>query len=142
MAEDIGAAVERILKDPAFSNLVRELGGGDGTDLMGRLPEVMKTLGPILGSGGGGADPGETKPDGPKPDPPPAEQSAAPVPVEVIGKKPFSRGNAEKLFLALRPYLGDRRRTMVDRCVSVMQMTELMKAAGIADLGGRGEGAH
>ena len=33
--EDLGAAVERIMADPAFSRMVKELGGGDG--LCGRL---------------------------------------------------------------------------------------------------------
>ena len=56
MAEDIGAAVERILRDPAFSGLVRELGGED-VDLASRLPEAMKLLGPLLGIKDPKADP-------------------------------------------------------------------------------------
>ena len=47
--EDLGAAVERIMADPAFSKMVKELGGGDGGDLMEKLPRVMETLGPMLG---------------------------------------------------------------------------------------------
>ena len=145
MTEDIGAAVERIMRDPAFAGLVKELGGGDSADLMSRLPEVMKTIGPILGAAGEtGAEQEreERKETEASPDPAPVKpETAAPVPVEVLGKKPFSRSNAEKLFLALKPYLGNRRRDMVDRCVSVMQMSELLKAAGIAGTGGGGEGS-
>ena len=43
----------------------------------------------------------------------------------------YNRTNAERLFLALRPYLGERRRGLVDRCVSVMKMGELLKAVGM-----------
>ena len=142
MAEDIGAAVERIMRDPAFAGLVKELGGGESADLMSRLPEVMKTIGPILGAVGEKGPAQEAADTEASPDPAPAKQeTAAPVPVEVLGKKPFSKSNAEKLFLALKPYLGNRRRDMVDRCVSVMRMSELMKAAGIAGTVSGGEGS-
>lgn len=127
--EDLGAAVERIMADPAFSRMVKELGGGDSGDLMEKLPQVMETLGPILG--GDNADktadpPPEKKEEDRKAENPLPQISA------VVGKRPYSRTNAEKLFIALRPYLGDRRREMVDRCVQVMQMGDLLRAAGAA----------
>ena len=104
---------------------------------MNRLPDVMAALGPFLNSVGDGkkdpsdgADPGgegeemsgESRAEE-------AESGSLPA---VIGKKPFRKTDAERLFLALKPYLGERRQNMVDRCVSVMQMSNLLKAAGVA----------
>ena len=128
--EDIGAAVERIMADPEFARMVKEL-GGDGGDLMEKLPGVMETLGPILGGAGRGAD---SQNGGKNPD----ESSGAaekPVPHPLApsngGTERYNRTNAERLFLALRPYLGERRRGLVDRCVSVMKMGEILKAVGM-----------
>ena len=141
--EDIAAAAERILSNPEFARMVREMGGGDGGDLMSRLPDVMAALGPVLNSvRASGEEPGSgTETDGPEPgrkeggDPtvssPEKDGESGPMPA-VIGKKPFRKTDAERLFLALRPYLGERRKTMLDRCVSVMQMSDLLKAVGTA----------
>ena len=123
--EDIGAAVERILADPEFGRMVKELGGGESGDLTAKLPEVMETLGPIFGGVG---KTGEERDPAKE-----AElQSAAPSSEgRGAGRVPYNRSNAEKLFLALRPYLGERRRGLVDRCVSVMKMGEILKAVGM-----------
>ena len=146
--EDLGAAVERIMADPALSRMVKELGGGDGGDLMEKLPKVMKTLGPMLGgSGGNGGEAAPSSPDGSGARTAPAESSAPAepgpaVPMEGVqsktGGRPYNRSDAEKLFLALKPYLGERRRELADRCVSLMQMGELMKAAGLLSRHGAG----
>ena len=147
--EDLGAAVERIMADPAFSRMVKELGGGDGGDLMEKLPKVMETLGPMLGGGNGGeAAPSSPGSSGTRTAPSePAESGAEPepaMPAEGImskaGGRPYNRSDAEKLFLALKPYLGERRRELADRCVSLMQMGELMKAAGLLSRHGAGGG--
>ena len=160
--EDLGAAVERIMADPAFSRMVKELGGGDGGDLMEKLPKVMETLGPMLGGGNGGeavpsspgssgtrAAPAEssgTAEPGAEPGAESgAESGAGPaMPADGIlskaGSRPYNRSDAEKLFLALKPYLGERRRELADRCVSLMQMGELMKAAGLLSRHGAGGG--
>ena len=147
--EDLGAAVERIMADPAFSKMVKELGGGDGGDLMEKLPRVMETLGPMLGGSvheGEGAEKAESRNDDggdSKPGPVGGEQTAPPqtgiapdgIPA-AIGRRAWNRSDAEKLFLALKPYLGERRRDLADRCVSLLQMGELLKAAGLIS-GGR-----
>ena len=154
--EDLGAAVERIMADPAFSKMVKELGGGDGGDLMEKLPRVMETLGPMLGGSvhdGEGekktdsrsdeAGTSEPEPVASKPEPGGGEQTAQPgtgiapggFPA-TIGRRPWNRSDAEKLFVALKPYLGERRRDLADRCVSLLQMGELLKAAGLIS-GGR-----
>ncbi len=136
--EDVGAAVEKILRNPDFARLVKDLGGTDNEDLVNRLPEVMETLGPLLGGSAGTESKGEILPEGDDGE----DASEAPVgnggtenglspPQTVIGRRPFNRSDAEKLFLALRPYLGDRRRELVDRCMSVMKMGDLLKAAGL-----------
>ena len=148
--EDLGAAVERIMTDPAFSRMVKELGGGDGGDLMEKLPKVMETLGPMLGGGNGGeAVPSSPGSSGTRAAPAessePAESGAGPaMPADGIlskaGSRPYNRSDAEKLFLALKPYLGERRRELADRCVSLMQMGELMKAAGLLSRHGAGGG--
>ena len=144
--EDLGAAVERIMADPAFGRMVKELGGGDMGDLRERVPQVMETLGPLLG--GMGKEKDEEAEEGDTADAPasrevPAdnvENSAGPA--VLSGHKPYSRTDAERLFLALKPYLGDRRRDLVDRCLSVMRMGALLKAAGLtpglSDGAGRG----
>lgn len=143
--EDIAAAAERILSNPEFARVVREMGGGDGGDLMSRLPDVMATLGPLLnsvrasgedlGSGSGtetdGPGPGRTEEEDPAVSSREKDGESGPMPA-VIGKKPFRKTDAERLFLALRPYLGERRQIMLDRCVSVMQMSDLLKAVGAA----------
>ena len=148
--DDLGAAVERIMADPAFSKMVKELGGGDGVDLMEKLPRVMETLGPLLG-GSGGESAGKKDTGGESTVPETMQASSegtgetvrtdiyGSIPA-LIGRKPYNRSDAEKLFLALKPYLGQRRRELADRCVSLMQMGELLKAAGLTFAGSAGGG--
>ena len=130
--EDLGAAVERIMADPAFGKMVKELGGGDMGDLRERVPQVMETLGPLLGGMDGEKDGGEgteAKPASREASEDNGADSA--VPAVLTGHKSWDRTNAERLFLALKPYLGDRRRDLVDRCLSVMRMGALLKSAGL-----------
>ena len=140
------------MADPAFSRMVKELGGGDGGELMEKLPKVMETLGPMLGGGNGGeavpSSPGSSgtraaPAESSEPADSGAESGAGPaMPADGIlskaGSRPYNRSDAEKLFLALKPYLGERRRELADRCVSLMQMGELMKAAGLLSRHGAG----
>ena len=129
--EDLAAAVERIMADPAFGKMVKELGGGDMGDLRERVPQVMETLGPLLGGMDGKKDEGE----GAAPEPAQRETSDDGAdhvkPTVLTVPKSWDRTNAERLFLALKPYLGDRRRDLVDRCLSVMRMGALLKASGL-----------
>ena len=63
---DIGAVVSKLMSDPKVADLVKELKSGgeakhtqatpdlsalDKSDLMGRLPEIMSTLGPLVKEG-------------------------------------------------------------------------------------------
>ena len=136
--DDVGAALEKILGNPDFARLVKDLGGTDNGDLVNRLPEVMEALGPLLGGSAGTeakgveiptADDGEGAKEAALGDG--GGENGLSPPQTVIGRRPFNRADAEKLFLALRPYLGDRRRDLVDRCMSVMKMGDLLKAAGL-----------
>ena len=126
MADDIASMVEKIMGNPEFREMVKELRGEDAPpdgDLMRRLPEVMGALSPILGSVGSRKEvpPGDGNGAG-------GETEAAPSPVVRGGR--FNRKNAERLLAALRPYLSDSRCGIIDKCVSVMQITELIDASG------------
>ncbi|MBR4206471.1 MAG: hypothetical protein IKQ92_13445 [Clostridia bacterium] len=130
MAEDIGSIVEKIMKNPEFVGLVNELRGSDGgTDAAAaRLPEMLREFAPMLASE---PEDGNRKT---------AEKAAEgdgeeTLPASLAGKS-FNRENARRLLNALRPYLGERRRGMIDQCVSVLQITDLIGAAGLA--GGAG----
>ncbi|MCR4904900.1 MAG: hypothetical protein K6A33_02380 [Clostridiales bacterium] len=120
MADDIGSMVEKIIGNPEFRTLIGELrGSGDAPDsaeLMSRLPEVMAQLSPLLSSS-------EPSPDAEAQPSPPAD---APV---VSGGK-FNRKNAERLLTALKPYLRASRCGIIDKCMSVMQISDLIGAAG------------
>ena len=128
MAQDIGSIVERIMKDPEFVGLVNELRGTengevpDPADISSRLPEMLRGLAPMLGSGE------KKEEDGKK-----GEEEKEPVPAPRFGS--FNRANAERLLAALKPYLGERRREMIARCVSVLQITDLIGAAGLGGAG-------
>ncbi len=145
--EDLGAAVERIMADPAFGKMVKEFGGGDVGDLRERLPQVMETLGPLLGgmdkNQGEGAGEGDTADGEPALREVPADDgSDSAGPPVLTGHKSWNRTDAERLFLALKPYLGDRRRDLVDRCLSVMRMGALLKASGLTSGLSEGRGSR
>lgn len=118
MAEDIGSMVEKIMQNPEFQNLVGDLRGSeappDSDALMSRLPEVMARLSPLLSSA----------------EHAPAEEEARPSPPAVVSGGKFSRKNAERLLTALKPYLRASRCGIIDKCMSVMQIGDLIGAAG------------
>ena len=129
MAEDLSAAIEKIMKNPEFVGLVKELRGSDESvertseELMAKLPEVMEQLSPMFG-GSGGDSPKEEKAE---------SDGSADVPAPIITKSPgsFNKSNAERLLRALKPYLSERRCSVIDQCVSVMQLTDLIGASGV-----------
>ena len=136
MAEDLGAAIEKIMKNPEFAGLVKELRGSDESvertseDLMARLPEVIEQLSPMLGGLEGDASKEEKTGS--------AEEAGVPAPIVTKSPGSFSKSNAERLLRALKPYLGERRRGIIDQCVSVMQLSDLISASGvIGGLAGR-----
>lgn len=126
MADDIASMVEKIMQNPEFREIVGELRGSrennpGGDDLMSRLPEVMASLSPLLSSAGTGAGDSSSEKGSP-----PNDGGETPV---VSGGK-FNRKNAERLLAALKPYLRASRCGIIDKCMSVMQISELIGAAG------------
>ena len=124
MADDIASMVEKIMQNPEFREIVGELRGSrenipGGDDLMSRLPEVMASLSPLLSSAGSGEAP---------PDQGSSPNDGGEAPVVSGGK--FNRKNAERLLAALKPYLRASRCGIIDKCMSVMQISELIGAAG------------
>lgn len=142
MADDIASVVEKIMGNPEFQDMVKELRGenaASGGDLMERLPEVMAALSPILASSGTGKESGGTaEMNGGEAGDGKGDEGPAPV---VRGGR-LNRRNAERLLAALRPYLSAGRCGIIDKCVSVMQITEMIDASGALGslLPGKAEG--
>ncbi|MBO7405042.1 MAG: hypothetical protein J6V24_08785 [Clostridia bacterium] len=115
MAEDIGSMVEKIIGNPEFQTLVGELRGSgeqpEADALMSSLPEVVARISPLFSS---------SAPDPGKP----------PVDEPVVSGGKFNRKNAERLLAALKPYLRASRCGIIDKCMSVMQISDLIGAAG------------
>ncbi len=94
-------------------------------------PAVGDMLGGLMvGAQKEGADqkekPAETFPlkDSPK-----VEEKEAVAVSRLIPKK-YDKARAEKLLYAIKPYLNPTRCAIIDKCVSVMQITDLMGALG------------
>lgn len=136
---DLTQMVEQIMKNPEFTGIINELrGGGEkgGTpqvsqgEILSHLPEVMSMLKPLVG----GTDTGTEKSEAPKQE---AEQSApahgpssddAARAVSAFLPKKYDKSRAEKLMAALKPYLNSNRCEIIDKCVSVMQITDVVEA--------------
>ena len=61
---DISGMIEKIMQNPEFAGMVKELRGDGGTgdvqgDIMSKLPEVMAMLSPMLGGQGKLGDGGQ-----------------------------------------------------------------------------------
>jgi len=140
---DLAGTVESIMSSPEFAGIINELrGGGDsGTtqapplaqeDILSRLPEVMAVLKPLVGTGNS-AEPSVPPKTDPEPEQKPPESKA----VSAILPKKYDKSRAEKLMAALKPYLSSSRCEIIDKCVSVMQITDVMEALqGIEGIAG------
>ncbi|MBQ5832412.1 MAG: hypothetical protein IIW43_02935 [Selenomonadales bacterium] len=123
--EDLSSVIEKIIKNPEFAGMVSELKGGErastedvSQEMMKKLPDVMNMVSSMFGGS-------EAK----------AESSAESVVAPVTGDaKPVSprydKGKAEKLLYALKPYLNSGRGEIIDRCLSVMQISDIARAIG------------
>ena len=123
--EDLSSVIEKIIKNPEFAGMVSELKGGErastedvSQEMMKKLPDVMNMVSSMFGGS-------EAK----------AESSADSVVAPVAGDaKPVSprydKGKAEKLLCALKPYLNSGRGEIIDRCLSVMQISDIARAIG------------
>ena len=117
--EELQGAVQSILSNPAFSQLLGQLQGkGDSEEsntpsvptitpeMMQKLPQMMSALAPLVGGGGKESSSGGT------------------------GKGLGDGEKRKRLLAALRPYLSDSRRGAVDQILKVTEMTDLLGALG------------
>ena len=120
---DISSIISKIIENPEFAGMVNELRGQNvdsaqtSKEMLDKLPEVMKMVSPMLG----GQSDGEKKSNG--------GQQSAPVPVKKNGGK-YDKVRATKLMQALKPYLSHERGEIIDKCVSVMQIGDIVEAFG------------
>ncbi len=110
-----------------------ESAAGVQREMLDNLPGVMSMVSPLVGekSGDGfGADAQSTQAGGsPDSDSGGTKQTAKAMnPVKTSGK--YDKGKAEKLMYALKPYLSPGRCQIIDRCVSLMQLTDVVEAFG------------
>lgn len=113
---DISAIISKIIENPEFAGMVNDLRGGGGDsaqtskEMLDKLPEVMKMVSPMFS--------GKT-----------SEKSSSPVPVKTGGVK-YDKVRATKLMQALKPYLSHERGEIIDKCVSVMQIGDIVESLG------------
>lgn len=139
MAEngDLTGMVEGIMKNPEFAELLNEIRGNSGNDskkkittdeMLSHLPEVMAMLGPIAGAAT--ADSGD-KVNAEKNESETAEntEGKSVEAASVLAKPPkkYDKKRAERLMSALKPYLNPGRCEIVDKCLSVMQLTDVVE---------------
>jgi len=127
--EDLSSVIEKIIKNPEFAGMVNEIKGGGqesasdvSEEMMKKLPDVMKMVSSMFGSN-------ETKTDKA------ADAVSEPNLIETklpLSKK-YDKARAEKLLYALKPYLHGGRGDIIDKCLSVMQISDIARAIGGLD---------
>lgn len=153
MDGDLSQMIQKIMQNPEFSNMVNELRGemsgdkqGDDAqntqksndditaEMMSKLPDVMAMVSPLLGK----SDGDHAKSDGNPHDSKSQDSKSA----NNLPKK-YDKAKAEKLLYAIKPYLSQTRCEMIDKCVSVMQLGDVMGSLGGLDgLLGSGKKNH
>ncbi len=141
---DLTQTVESIMSSPEFAGIINELRGGNDSgntqtpplaqeEILSRLPQVMAMLKPLVGAEKS-AEPSAPPPKSDEePGTPPPEAKA----VSAVLPKKYDKSRAEKLMAALKPYLNSSRCEIIDKCVSVMQITDVMEALqGIEGIAG------
>mgnify|MGYP000943370470 CR=1 FL=1 len=119
MENDISGMIAKIIQNPEFADMVKEIRGGDEStdevqkEMMEKLPGVLSMVSPLIG---GNTSEGETK-----------EKSGSEKPEEKPAPPKYDKGRAEKLMGALKPYLKPERQQIIDRC---MQLSDVMGAFG------------
>lgn len=117
-AEELQGAVQSILSNPAFGQILGQLQGKGEEEqnppampaitpeMMQKLPQMMSALAPLMGGAGKEKSSGGSAKDGHE------------------GEK------RKRLLAALRPYLSDGRRDAVDQILKVTEMTDLLGTLG------------
>ena len=124
--EDLSAVIEKIIKNPEFAGMVSEIKGGGqensgdvSQEMMKKLPDVMKMVSSMFG----GSDSGKAEVQ------PTALTKPSSSGVGLPSAK-YDKARAEKLLHALKPYLNSGRGEIIDRCLSVMQISDIARAVG------------
>ena len=117
-AEELQGAVQSILSNPAFGQILGQLQGKGAEEqknsampaitpeMMQKLPQMMSALAPLVGGAGKEKSSGGSAKEGHE------------------GEK------RKRLLAALRPYLSDGRRDAVDQILKVTEMTDLLGTLG------------
>lgn len=117
-AEELQGAVQSILSNPAFGQILGQLQGKGEEEqnppampaitpeMMQKLPQMMSVLAPLVGGAGKEKSSGGSAKEGHE------------------GEK------RKRLLAALRPYLSDGRRDAVDQILKVTEMTDLLGTLG------------
>ena len=117
-AEELQGAVQGILSNPAFGQILNQLQGKGEKEqnppamptitpeMMQKLPQMMSALAPLVGGAGKEKSSGGSAKEGRE------------------GEK------RKRLLAALRPYLSDGRRDAVDQILKVTEMTDLLGTLG------------
>jgi len=129
----IAQAVEQIMKNPEFTGIINELRGGAGnvpqvsqTEILSHLPDVMAMLKPFTGDSGTAEKAESTAKEEKNGSVPKPEETAKAV--SAVLPKKYDKNRAEKLMAALKPYLSQNRCEIIDKCVSVIQITDIVEA--------------
>lgn len=133
---DLSAMIQKIMQNPEFAGMVSELRGEGGKksteditgDMMAHLPDVLAMVGPMLGNMSSGSPAAEEIPAVPdNRQTESGEKAKTAAPGEILPRK-YDKGKAEKLLFAIKPYLSSSRCGIIDKCVSVMQLGDVMGA--------------
>jgi len=142
--DDISSMISKIISDPSFGEMVGRVRGDESDksademrgDIASKLPDVMAMLGPMLSGTDehkNDAKTGASSEDMPE-EKGTAERDKKEGPEQrdktgVIQKK-YDKAHAEKLLYAIKPYLNRNRCEIIDKCMSVMQITDVVNAFG------------
>ena len=128
--EDLSSVIEKIIKNPEFAGMVSEIKGsgqeksGDvSEEMMKKLPDVMKMVSSMFG----GSEEKKSESSADVVSASSAIETKLPIP------KKYDKGRAEKLLCALKPYLSSGRGEIIERCLSVMQISDIARAIGGLD---------
>ncbi|MBR3999707.1 MAG: hypothetical protein IKI93_15365 [Clostridia bacterium] len=121
MNGDLSEMLKKIIENPEFAGMVSELRGdgdpdGASREMLEKLPGVMELVKPMLESSGEKTENSDSQKE--------KEQQTA---------KRYDKVRAEKLMSALKPYLSPNRCQIVDKCVSVLQIGDVMNVLGGLD---------
>ena len=138
---DIASMISKIVQNPEFAGMVNDLRGSGqnnedtSKEMLEKLPDVMAMISPLIGGEGGDKPPREGEKDGERDREKDGhgERAQAPSPHFPGKTGKYDKVRATKLMQALKPYLSRERAEIVDKCVSVMQITDVVDVLGGLD---------